>query len=301
MWNRAELKSKSKKFLKANIATAILICIFYSFVSGIFGNNTFLETASDTATQKYSEAVETGQFEDYENYLNDNSFEREDGKIPYYFYLYKTNFSPNQFKEIYGLDLESPNNVGLKLALGGGHRVFLTPFQATAFGILSLITSIFILNPITIGFKRYFINGNRNLDKKEKFGIIFSSFKDGSWNKVGLKLFIENLYLSLWYSLFILPGIYKTYQYFYVDYILADNPKLSLKEAINISKEMTSSDKMNIFVLGISFLGWRILSLLFLGLGFTILVPYIEGTYANLYLTVKNQKFNTSELEDNII
>ena len=80
MWNRAELKSKSKKFLKANIATAILICIFYSFVSGIFGNNTFLETASDTATQKYSEAVETGQFEDYENYLNDNSFEREDGK-----------------------------------------------------------------------------------------------------------------------------------------------------------------------------------------------------------------------------
>lgn len=301
MWNRAELKSKSKKFLKANIATAILICIFYSFVSGIFGNNTFLETASDTATQKYSEAVETGQFEDYENYLNDNSFEREDGKIPYYFYLYKTNFSPNQFKEIYGLDLESPNNVGLKLALGGGHRVFLTPFQATAFGILSLITSIFILNPITIGFKRYFINGNRNLDKKEKFGIIFSSFKDGSWNKVGLKLFIENLYLILWYSLFILPGIYKTYQYFYVDYILADNPELSLKEAINISKEMTSSDKMNIFVLGISFLGWRFLSLLFLGLGFTILVPYIEGTYANLYLTVKNQKFNTSELEDNII
>lgn len=53
-------------------------------------------------------------------------------------------------------------------------------------------------------------------------------------------------------------------------------------------KELKARGKWNAFVLSLSFLGWEILSVLTLGLLDLFYVrPYVEATYAELYLALK--------------
>lgn len=298
MWNRAELKSKAKIFLKANLLVSILVCLFFAFATGLFGNQSYLESASDVAENKYDEAVRTGNFTEYDKFLKNTNFKNQDGKVPYYFYLYESDMSitdQNLLTEKLFNKQASENDLSSFL-LGGGYKVYLNPVTAGIIIIISLLAKVFILNPLTIGYRRFFIKGAKNIDAENKFSTLFSSFKDGTWFSLSIKLAIKNIYLALWSLLFVIPGIYKSYQYYYVDYILAENPELSIGEAINISKEMTHQDKLNIFVLNLSFIGWEILSWVLLGLGFIILNPYKESTYANLYLSVKENNENVLDI-----
>ncbi len=82
-------------------------------------------------------------------------------------------------------------------------------------------------------------------------------------------------------------------------YILAENPQLGAREALNISKRITMGYKGRIFMLGLSFIGWAILACITLGIGFLWLVPYIQISFANLYKELKaeavaNNRFNSS-------
>lgn len=92
-----------------------------------------------------------------------------------------------------------------------------------------------------------------------------------------------NIYLLLWTLLFVIPGIMKSYEYRMVPYILSENPHIDLSDAIKISKEMTSNEKWEIFVLDLSFIGWYLLGALFFGLGGIFVTPYHEATVAKLY------------------
>ncbi|MDL2311198.1 DUF975 family protein, partial [Peptostreptococcaceae bacterium OttesenSCG-928-C18] len=102
------------------------------------------------------------------------------------------------------------------------------------------------------------------------------------------KLFLRDIYIFLWTLLFIIPGIIKSYEYYYVDNILVENPEMSLSDAIRISKEMSFGEKMDLFILDLSFIGWALLSILTLGLGFLFLHPYTYATNARLYLFKKD-------------
>ncbi|MDO7206189.1 DUF975 family protein [Paraclostridium bifermentans] len=50
---------------------------------------------------------------------------------------------------------------------------------------------------------------------------------------------------------------------------------------------MMKGHKFDYFVLELSFIGWSILCVLSLGIGFLWLVPYFEITLTNFYLKVK--------------
>jgi len=70
-------------------------------------------------------------------------------------------------------------------------------------------------------------------------------------------------------------------------YILNDNPGMSAMAALNQSKEMMEGHKGKLFLLGLSFIGWWILCILTLGIGFLWLTPYVELTMANFYEELK--------------
>lgn len=74
--------------------------------------------------------------------------------------------------------------------------------------------------------------------------------------------FLRSLFTVLWTLLLIVPGIVKSYEYRMIPYILAENPSISSKRAFELSKKMTDGEKMNIFVLDLSFIGWSLLGLL---------------------------------------
>lgn len=86
-----------------------------------------------------------------------------------------------------------------------------------------------------------------------------------------------------------------------------DNPNLSAKECIKLSNEMMMGYKWKLFVLYLSFIGWALLAVLTLFIGYLWLYPYIYATFAAFYLDVKKNyesknlsgnSFNTNVLSE---
>ena len=151
--------------------------------------------------------------------------------------------------------------------------------------ILGILYTIFIGNVIVVGKSRYFI---KNHDVNPELGEIFSGFKGNYLNVVKI-MFLMNLKILLWLFLFIVPGFIKAYEYSMIPCLLAENPNITTDEAFSLSKQMTTGQKMNLFVLDLSFLGWIILGLICCGIGILFLQPYPEATRAEVYLILKQQ------------
>ena len=149
--------------------------------------------------------------------------------------------------------------------------------------ILGILYTIFIGNVIVVGNNRYFI---KNHDENPELGEIFSGFKGNYLNVVKI-MFLMDLKTLLWLLLLIVPGVIKAYEYSMIPYLLAENPNLSADEAFSLSKQMTTGQKMDLFVLDLSFLGWIILGLICCGIGILFVLPYPEATRAEVYLILK--------------
>ena len=123
--------------------------------------------------------------------------------------------------------------------------------------------------------------------KKPEVKDAFIGFSD-FWSAFKVT-FLVGLFTYLWSLLFVIPGIVKACSYSQAMYILAENPKMSAREAINRSKEMMEGHKMEYFVLNLSFIGWAILAPLTFGLLYIWLIPYMNATLTNFYNSVKPQ------------
>ena len=148
---------------------------------------------------------------------------------------------------------------------------------------VGLLSSIFIGNVISVGEQYYFIknhNGNPGLSE------IFQGFKGNYLNVVKIMLIME-LKIMLWLLLLVVPGIIKAYEYSMIPCLLAENPNITTDEAFSLSKQMTTGQKMDLFVLDLSFLGWIILGLICCGIGILFVLPYPEATNAEVYLNLK--------------
>lgn len=86
-------------------------------------------------------------------------------------------------------------------------------------------------------------------------------------------------------------------------YILTDNPNIGYERALKLSIAMTLGHKWEMFVLGLSFIGWGLLALLTFGIGFLFLAPYVAATNAQLYVKLRDIAINcglTSPQELNV-
>ena len=103
------------------------------------------------------------------------------------------------------------------------------------------------------------------------------------WRTMIAASFLQTLYILLWMLLFILPGIAAAYSYAMTPYILAENPNLTASEAIRRSKEMMDGNRMDLFILELTFIGWELLCILTLGIGNLWLGPYKAAARAAFY------------------
>lgn len=99
--------------------------------------------------------------------------------------------------------------------------------------------------------------------------------------------FLVGLYTFLWSLLFVIPGIIKGFSYSMSMYILAENKGKSAKECIRESMEMTDGHKMELFVLGLSFIGWGFLVAITFGIAAIWVTPYMQATLTNAYNSLK--------------
>lgn len=110
------------------------------------------------------------------------------------------------------------------------------------------------------------------------FGKFWASFK---------VTFLVGLFTALWSLLFVIPGIVKGFSYSMAMYILAENPEMPALEAISRSKAMMNGHKLELFVLGLSFIGWMLLCTITCGIAFIWVGPYMNATMVNFYNSIK--------------
>lgn len=155
--------------------------------------------------------------------------------------------------------------------------------------VIALALSIFIFHPLAVGGYRFFLE---NTVENPSAGRLLYVFQNGIYGKVVVTMFLKSLYTFLWSLLFIIPGIVKSYEYRMVPYLLADAPEMSREDAFRISKELMDGEKMNAFILDLSFIGWEILSGFTCGiLGLFYVRPYVQATNAELFVELKRQYF----------
>ena len=158
--------------------------------------------------------------------------------------------------------------------------------------VLALILYIFIQNTIRVGQDRYFLEQRRYKTKIDKLLFTYQVKKN---IHVAYILFLKSLYQILW-SLTIVGGVIKLYEYKMIPYILAVNPDINAKEAFNLSKEMTNGYKMSLFKLDLSLIGWYILQFMTFGISSLFYFnAYKESIYAECYMTIKDKNKLTNE------
>jgi uncharacterized membrane protein len=91
------------------------------------------------------------------------------------------------------------------------------------------------------------------------------------------------LFTVLWSLLLIVPGIVAGLSYSMAWYILCDEPAVGPLEAIRRSKALMRGHKWRCFCLLCRFLGWAVLCIFTLGIGFLWLVPYMGTCIACFY------------------
>lgn len=155
--------------------------------------------------------------------------------------------------------------------------------------IVFLFVKIFIGNPLYVSGSRFFI---QNQTMNPSVATLTYGFKSNGYTNVVLIMFLRNLFTSLWSLLFVIPGIIKHYEYLMIPYILAENPQMDQKEAFLISKRMMNGQKMNAFILDLSFIGWKIVSVVTFRLGGVFFVnPYYQATFAELYSVNRSRAY----------
>ena len=158
---------------------------------------------------------------------------------------------------------------------------------STVYGYMGLyyLLAIFLIAPLTVGFinamRVLLVQGDREVPSN-----MYKFATTGYWHKVW-GMFLMGLFIALWSLLLVIPGIIKAFSYAMTPYILEENPELSANEAIDRSRAMMKGHKFDLFWLYLSFIGWAILCIFTLGIGYLWLIPYMQAAQASFYEDVK--------------
>ena len=155
-----------------------------------------------------------------------------------------------------------------------GFMISMVVVAVTLIVILAAVAfTIFAGNVFKIGGCSFFI---KNRTMTGTFGNLLDGFKSGHYGNVVKTMFFYDLYIALWSLLLVVPGIIKSYEYRMVPYILAEN-----------------GQKMETFILDLSFIGWALVAGITCGIaGVFYVTPYVNATNTELYAFNKVQAYN---------
>ncbi len=148
------------------------------------------------------------------------------------------------------------------------------------------LLSILVVAPMMYGLYTLALDVFRG--EAADIGGLFQGFR-GNYVHVVLTLLLSGIYIFLWSLLLLIPGIVKSYSYAMVPYILKDHPEMCYDKAIDASMHIMQGHKMKLFMLDLSFIGWILLCIITLGLGFIVLAPYMSVARAAFYEDVKTR------------
>lgn len=255
MWTRAELKQKAKMAFKRNYWKTILISLLLALlVSAGAGSSSASARGAAGSAASYSSSDSTAE--------NAGGWVDEDDE-PFF----------------------DPDMTGGETAFAIVCIVIFVALFVAVILALAILFDALLINPAMVGTSRFFL---LNLNSKAEVKEVGYGF-DSNYKNIATVMFWRDLYIVLWSLLLIIPGIVKSYEYRMIAYLLAENPNMTKDEAFAISRQMMDGQKWKAFVLDLSFIGWKLLSVLTLGILSTFYVrPYKNMTDAALYEALKN-------------
>lgn len=153
--------------------------------------------------------------------------------------------------------------------------------------IAGIVLGVFVFNPLLVGCRRFY---EENQLTQAKISTVGFGFKNGRYGNITMTMFLRDLFIVLWALLFFIPGIIKSYSYYMIEYILAENPSIDRNRAFEISKNTMNGQKWNTFVLELSFFGWYLLGAITCGIvGVFYVNPYVDATKTRLYEALRMQ------------
>ncbi|MBR1630067.1 MAG: DUF975 family protein [Lachnospiraceae bacterium] len=322
MWTIGQLKERGKHCFRRNFWRTVLVALIVASIGGtqggnavrsivLFACNLMGETAIATDAV-HPAAIGSDRNADADSMWKENdpsqwsagsySFDDDDDVFEFNFGDDDFDFDDDDFGGFnpyggewdYGPNTPSRNDWWTRLQNGdtaalGMAMAFLSLIivMMIILLILHILVDAFIRNPLFVGTQRFFIH---NLKEPGMVADIGFGFDRQYKNQVRV-MFLRDLYTIGWTLLFLFPGIYKSYEYRMVPYLMAEYPQMSKEQAFYTSKYLMKGDKGRAFLLDLSFLGWWILSGFTLGiLGIFYVNPYYNTTCAALYEALKSIK-----------
>lgn len=253
MWTRKELKERAKEALKRNYWKIVLVSLIGMLIGGGLGSSGISGGGSDIRDMASDNVKE--HFTEHEN--DDVDWEGAEAVL-----------------DDIQMDIRPQDIVAVAFT------VIVVLIVAAIVLAIGIALDVLLLNPVQVGINRFMV---KSLDDTARIAEVGYTFDHNYKNGVKV-MFFKDLYVVLWSLLFIVPGIYKVYQYRMVPYILGENPDMTYQEVLQRSKDMMDGQKWDAFVLDLSFILWHMLGGITCGLAEIFYVaPYVNLTDAALY------------------
>ena len=144
---------------------------------------------------------------------------------------------------------------------------------------LSWLIDWLIGGPIAVGLASFYLAVTR----EKKFDVHKLNRGVQQILKVIFTNVLVNIFITLWALLLLIPGIIAGYSYSMVYFILCDQPGLSISETLKRSTKLMYGNRWKLLCLHCRFIGWFVLSLLTLGIGFYWFWPYYMTSKTYFY------------------
>ena len=148
------------------------------------------------------------------------------------------------------------------------------------------IGTLILMGPFALGVVMVFSGIVRK--QQVSVGTVFGGFSN--FANSFLAGLLVSIFTFLWTLLFWIPGIIKSYSYSMTFFILNDKPELTNADAITESRKLMNGHKMDLFLLDLSYIGWILLGLLSLGIGFLWISPWMQMAHVRFYEEIKQEQ-----------
>lgn len=297
MYNRRELKQKARQSLKKHYFIFVIVCLVAWFLGSGGGGSTSQEGKTDQSAQTSAELTESGTSTlntGFQGLLEGKSMEKLLGGLMESG-LEKIGSSTKEFAgTTRGVFASVANEissgtfietiVSAVVSMTGANSVLLILFILLSTAGLLLVW-FYVANVYKAVSARMFMEGRTYEEVPVHRFLYFHRIR--KWTNVAFVMLRCTIYETLWWFT-IVGGMIKSYSYRMVPYIVAENPGISSKDAIRLSRKMMDGHKWQCFVLNLTFIGWRILDAITMGIvGKLYSEPYRLATFAEYYAYVR--------------
>ena len=160
---------------------------------------------------------------------------------------------------------------------------------------ISVFYRVYIVNVLPVINRRLFLEGR--VYAKLPLDRLVYLMRIRKQMHVALVKLVKSIILTIM-NFTVVGGVYFYYVYFLVDYILAENPTISLKDALSLSRNMMKGHKFECFKWQFSMAGWYILDVCTFGISAIFYSNMYRMAVMSEFYTLRRKEFQSAILND---